>query len=1446
MRRLIIYFLYLMIPMFSSAQPICQITDFTAENGLPQDIASAVLQDQKGFIWICTRNGLNKFDGYTFKNYKSAPHKEYTLSNNRITSISETAYGDIWCQTYDSKAYIFDTHLEIFYDVLQTVDKDMQRRNFVQKIFPLKEGIAWVTCDKGYCYRIDEKRYKEKDGITLYSTFNGFLKGEHIHTIFQDSDKDEWILTDKGISIIGSKKIDSDFPFRFIQEYNGTIYLASASEKIAYYNQQTESIKFIELPYPINKISSLDITNHGLLTIATDNGVILFNPGNKTSQLIDIRTPMQSSNEAISIYEDKEGELWIFPTTPGVIRFNPSTGEKQYLFTPEKEVVNYGRENKNIIFEDKQGTLWLIPHNGNFCYYDRKNKELKAFYTDPDNPQSLFAPLVRYHYQDRQGNYWLVSARGIKKMSFYPQIYVLKGIDRGFEIRAFLLDSSQRLWVASKSEYVRIYHPDGSLAGYLSSQGKIGKDKVSFNASVYSICEGKNGTIWIGTKGNGLFQLTKKADGNYNIQNYVYDSEDVYSLSYNDIFTIYSDNHDNIWVGCYGGGLNLLQQTPEGKVYFINHRNKLQNYPFSTCHNIRYITGTENGILLVGTTFGLVTFSNDFAQPEEIKFYRNIQNRNKPSSLTGNDIMHIYENSHKDIYVLTFTGGVNKITSRTLLSENIEFQYYTEQEGLGSDMVLAMIEDSQKNLWIASENALSKFNPETEAFENYSTGFLRQKMNFSEAIPTLNARKQLIFGTDMGFLEIVPEQMKKSDYVPPIVFTDLKVNGKKSIVSTDDLKEIALHPSERNINVQFSALDFTRPDDIRYAYRLEGLEKEWNYSDKNKSASYINLPAGEYRLQVKSTNSDEVWVNNIRTLSIKVIPTFWETPWAFLAYLAAFILLTGLILYIFSYIYRLRHQVDMEQQLSNIKLKFFTDISHELRTPLTLISSPVSEVLEDQTISPSVREHLTVVHKNTERMLRLVNQILDFRKIQNGKMRLHVSLIDFNELVVSFQKEFRVLSEENEISFTFQLPDEAIMVWADKEKLSIVIRNIISNAFKFTPSGGSIHVTTGTAEDGKRCFLQVKDNGVGIPQNKLTEIFERFSQGENAKKSYYQGTGIGLALSREIVNLHHGLIRAESSEGHGSVFVVELLLDKEHYRSTEVDFYVSDTETAPAADVADAATEEGTEEQSEIDTSLPTLLLVEDNKDLCQLIKLQLEDKFNIHIANDGVEGLKKIHLHHPDIVVTDQMMPEMDGLEMLQAIRKDFQISHIPVIILTAKNDEGAKTKAITLGANAYITKPFSKEYLLARIDQLLSERKLFRERVRQQMENQNPSEEDSYEQYLVKKDVQFLEKIHQVIEENMDDSDFNIDTIASGIGLSRSAFFKKLKSLTGLAPVDLVKDIRLNKSVELIKNTDLSISEIAFAVGFKDSGYYSKCFRKKYNQTPREYMNEWRKGEK
>ena len=817
----------------------------------------------------------------------------------------------------------------------------------------------------------------------------------------------------------------------------------------------------------------------------------------------------------------------------------------------------------------------------------------------------------------------------------------------------------------------------------------------------------------------------------------------------------------------------------------------------------------------------------------------------------------MYKDSESQIWVSVFGGGLNKLVHYDKERRVPVFKSYGIREGMNNDVVKSIVEDKDGNLWFTTEIGLSCFNKDTEQFRNYDRydGFLNVELEESSALRTLSG--DLWLGSRQGILTFSPNKLETQNMNYDTRIVDFKISNRdlRSFHEDPVLKEsitfadaIRLKYNQSMFTIEFAALNFYNPNRVFYRYILEGYEKEWHYNGKNRIASYTNVPPGSYTFRVETIDEANPELVSNRTLAITILPPWWLSWWAIVIYVVLGIIALYFSLRLAFFMIKMKNDIYIEQKVSEMKIKFFTNISHELRTPLTLIKGPIQELREHETLSPKGVQYVELMEKNTNQMLQLVNQILDFRKIQNGKMRLHVSLIDFNELVVSFQKEFRVLSEENEVSFTFQLPDAAIMIWADKEKLSIVIRNIISNAFKFTPSGGSIHVVAGLTEDGEHCFLRVEDNGIGIPQNKLTEVFERFSQGENAKNSYYQGTGIGLALSKEIVNLHHGVIRAESPEGKGTVFIVELLLGKEHYRISEVDFYVSDTETAPAGDVSstDIMAEEDSEEQTEIDASLPNLLLVEDNKDLCQLIKLQLEDKFNIHIANNGVDGLKKVHLYHPDIVVTDQMMPEMDGLEMLQSIRKDFQISHIPVIILTAKNDEGAKTKAITLGANAYITKPFSKEYLLARIDQLLSERLLFRERIRLQMENQKTTEEDSYEQYLVKKDVQFLEKIHQVIEENMDDSDFNIDTIASGIGLSRSAFFKKLKSLTGLAPVDLVKEIRLNKSVELIKNTDLSISEIAFAVGFKDSGYYSKCFRKKYNQTPREYMSEWRKGEK
>jgi DNA-binding response OmpR family regulator len=436
-----------------------------------------------------------------------------------------------------------------------------------------------------------------------------------------------------------------------------------------------------------------------------------------------------------------------------------------------------------------------------------------------------------------------------------------------------------------------------------------------------------------------------------------------------------------------------------------------------------------------------------------------------------------------------------------------------------------------------------------------------------------------------------------------------------------------------------------------------------------------------------------------------------------------------------------------------------------------------------------------------------------------------------------------LMSEENNTTFRFKLASTKIPLWADKEKIETVLRNIISNAFKFTPAGGSITVSTGMDPNGKKCFVQVDDTGAGIPQNKINDIFDRFVQADNQGSHYYQGTGIGLALSKEIMNLHHGNISAENKTGgKGSVFTIELLMGKSHFSEKEVDFYVG--EIVDSTKSSEDPLFEKTSETENFKTHLPLLLVVEDNPGLCDLLRMQLEDRYNVLTAQNGAEGMKKVNRYHPDIVVTDQMMPEMSGNELLQNIRNDFRISHTPVIILTAKTGEDEKLKSVTLGANAYITKPFNKEYLIARIDQLLNERKEFRKKIQYSLALHPASENDEgvYEKYLIDKDIQMLNKINQMIEQNLDDSNYSIDALAEDLGLSRSAFFKKVKSLTGFAPVDLIKEIRLNKSVELIKTTDLSVSEITFTVGFKEAGYFGKCFRKKYQCTPTEYIEQYR----
>lgn len=1453
MKTLYVFLLGLYISLTAIAQPHCQIKHFSVNSGLSQGVVVGIMQDKKGFLWFATWNGLNKFDGYTFKSYKAFPGDGCTLTTNRFSYIAESKDGDIWCKSYDGRAYLFDIKTEKFIDILLPIESSMQQTNTVSNIYTLNKGVTWITCEQGYAFRIDEQSCKEGKGITLYSSFNQNLKGNNILNIYEDSDGDEWIMTDKGVTIIGTKQINSDYPFKMIKEYNNKTYLISTSGKIALYDPKNGNIKFQELPCSVTdiySISSISPSNN-IIGLGTDNGFITYNTEKKEFQHFNIQTATQPSNEAHFFYQDKTGDVWIFANTSGVIKLNLKTGDKQHFTAPIQNLIQYERDNRYMIFEDHEGTLWMSPQKGHLCYYDRNCDQLKLYFAEENNPASLFAPSIRYYYSDRQQNLWITNDRGVDKISFYPNNYQLKPIDNGLEIRAFLSDNQKRLWVASKKGNVRIYRPDGTLEGYLSPQGIITTQEVTFGKSVYCFMEDKEGNIWMGTKKDGLILLKKKNDHSFQLQQFIHEPQNAYSLSNNSVYSIIQDSRGNIWAACYGGGLNLLSQASDGSIHFIHSGNRLKNYPVSTSLKIRHIAEAPDGVLLIGTTNGLLTFSNKFDQPEEIKFYHSNRIPNVDSSLSSNDVMQIFTDSRKNTYVITFTGGISQVISTNLLTQDIKFKSYTIKDGLASDLVLSMLEDTQKQLWVISENTICKFNPQQGTFENYGNNYFQRELNLTEAVPTLTGQKKIVLGTNQGILEINTEQMKKSSYVPPIAFTGLKIQGSQLHVALDDIKELELKPSERNVTFQFAAIDYVNPNAIEYAYRLQGLEEEWNEAGNNRSATYINLPAGEYQLQIRSSNSDGVWTNNIRTLPIHVLPTFWETYWAWLFYIVMFILFTTIIVYILFYIYRLRHQVDLEQHLSNIKLRFFTDISHELRTPLTLISSPVSEILEHEVISSTVREHLNLVHKNTERMLRLVNQLLDFRKIQNKKMKV---LVEKTELVSQLQKimeSFHLIAKEKKIDFQLHFDTDKIYAWVDRDKFEKIFFNLLSNAFKYTPNGKKVTVNILTGSE--QVTISVSDEGIGIAPEKQQSLFYRFET--LAQYNILQpSSGIGLSLVRELIELHHGNIQVKSEPESGSEFIVTLPKEEKVFEDDQqAEFILSDSDNnSPPMQAAEEEFPDSISPQTVCaedenkactDDDRTSILIVEDNHELRHFLWNILSETYTVLEATNGKEGLKYAQQYIPDLIISDVMMPVMDGLDMVKAIKADHDTCHIPIIVLSAKSSLDDRIAGLEQGIDDYITKPFSSTYLKTRILSLLRQRQQLQELYlsklseHTQEENNNTNEWEPSQPQVTPYDEQFMQQVMAFMEEQMDNTDITIDDFANKLMLSRTVFYRKLKSIVGLTPVDFVCEMRIKRAAQLIERSEYSFSQIAYMTGFNDPKYFSRRFKKIMGVTPTEY---------
>jgi len=928
------------------------------------------------------------------------------------------------------------------------------------------------------------------------------------------------------------------------------------------------------------------------------------------------------------------------------------------------------------------------------------------------------------------------------------------------------------------------------------------------------------------------------------LTHFVNDTADSTTLNDDRVYYTFQDREGHLWVCTFGAAWNLIRQEG-GRTTFVNKDNGLAGYPkYDSYTSVRSMAEDREGRLWVSTTDGLMSFDASFGSPADIRFetYRS----HETAQPLDNDILSLYQDREGNIWMSIFGSGLNRLEGYDRKRHTPLLEHFSLSGTLNGNTIASLIEDGRKRLWICTENSITRFDPKSGEMRDYDRygGFPSVKIE-ENTIACLQDGHILV-GSKQGLVSFHPDTLEKDKrHRHHIVITGFKVQNKDLSELTPPVYKGSVRYADRltlkhyqnMFTVEFAVLDFTGQRDVAYQYILEGYEKQWHDNGASRTASYSNIPPGKYTLRIRTTDPDSIE----RRLVVHVLPPWWATWWAYCIYALLFlVLLWGIVKGVLALL-RMRNEMYINQKLTELKIRFFTNVSHELRTPLTLITTPIEELKRNEQLSATGKEYLGMIDHNAKKMLQLVNQILDFRKVQNGKMSLHVSLTDIGELLELLRQEYLPAAKEKGICFDLQRPDGQVTAWCDRQKIGVVAGNLVNNAFKYTPSGGTICVVLEDHPEQNRCRIRVEDDGTQIPQDKLEAIFDRFARVENGDEdTAVAGTGIGLSLSKEFVLMHKGRIWAENTD-NGVAFVVDLPTDKEHFDPDVVEEYMGDRPREEEGD--DALTVSGAmpaeQDGNEADAGAPLVMIIEDNAELCRMISLFLRNHYRVETAADGEEGLRKIRQYVPDVIVCDLMMPKMSGMEVLRRVREDFTVSHIPVIILTAKQEKQTQMQAIRKGANAFITKPFSGELLLARIGQLMEAQRIFQRKmtaVRQQVPDKEAVQDetaDAYGQHLIRQDVEFVARIREIIGRHVGDEDFNIDSIAAEMGLSRSPFYKKLKSLTGLSPVELVKEVRLDKALELARNTDLSSAEIAWRTGFRDAGYFSRCFRQRFGKS-------------
>lgn len=1427
--------------------------------GLSQNNVLSMYCDHQGFMWFGTYDGLNRFDGYSFKIFKSEEGKKNALTNNRISGIWEDSLDYLWVKTYEGYYHYLIKETEEFITFPFYNESVEEKNSAINCFFQSAKDEVWLgSSNSGVYYLRYDGTQKSYQVTRFLSRGPSSITNNTIHFIENDHENNIYIGTNRGLNLLHQSELNEETPY-FNHLYADYQFLCSDRfGSILFFGTKCNGILLYDLikknfrnPAPeLDLLKRVEINiirkteKSDLLLIGTrGKGLFLYDP------MIDvIRRFNKYGDEVISVFEDSQGMIWMKTERFGIVRINPYNGnELHYTLTP-REMQPVIDDERPYFYEDREQNLWIGIHGGGLALFDRSADSFVFYRNIPNSPYTISSDFVHCIAEDNSGLLWVGTGQfngGINKAiasnPSFRQIIPKKSLDNLADnvIRCLYRDSNGYIWMATKAGIIYIYTPDFRLFNTLAYLPLQEGNLPGYN--VYTIREDNNGYIWMGSKGGGIVVSSKPLGANpesyrrIRFHSYKHIPEDSLSLCHNFVYSIYQDSEGKVWIGTYGGGLSLVvsRSTDRLKCRTFNTDNSSLS-----SNDVRFVYEDSKKQLWVATTFGLNLLQDIKAEDDTLRFRSFFHDPQDEQTISYNDIVHILEDSGNRLWFATF-GGVNLLTG--LESDRAYFKHYRKKNGLINDVVFAILEDNNQNLWFSTEKGISKFDISGNTFENYDRNSGLFSENFSENTCCMTTGNKLVFGSTNGTLVIDPEQMNKAKYKPPVIitnfqlfnrtvdFTDPEAPIRQSIETLDT---IVLQYHQHSFSFEYAALSYFAPDQNRFEFILENFDDSWNKVGNQRKATYTNLLPGEYIFRVRAASWDGTWNMEPASVFIRIIPPWYKSKMAVFAYIILIILIAYISWRIFLNYYRLQNDLKVERRVNDIKLQFFTNISHEIRTPLTLILGPIEDIKSLKKLPAILMERIEIMERNGKRMLRLVNQLLDFRKIQKDKMKLKIKEIDLVSFVRDIYVHFIPIAKHKNIDYKFITKEDKLPVFVDPNKFDSVVFNILSNAFKYTKDNKCIKIDVSKTSD-QMAEVNVTDQGMGIPPEKLSILFQRFTSLSGTSSSL-EGTGIGLNLSYEIMKLHKGDIKVESKVNKGSSFNIQILTGRDHFSEEEI---ITSFEDVPLKHDAEPDLENLEEDalkpKDTLQNDIPKVLIVEDNHEIIIYLKKILSDYFDLKAVVNGKDGIEAIKSFHPDLIISDVMMPVMDGIEMTKRIKNDIETSHIPVVMLTAKSTIEDQILGIDSGAEAYLLKPFNAEYLLAIIRNIIRQREIIIKKYR------DKKHVEPEEIKITPKDDEFLKSIVEIIETNYSNPEFNVEKLVDYSTFSRTVMYNKIKGLTGLTPVDFVRQMRLKYAAGILRESDRNVSETAYLTGFNDVKYFSKCFKEMFGTSPKEYKD-------